>query len=607
MAQDANQMTPEQALKTALARLNEGRIAQAEELARAVLAERRDWPDALQVMGLIKRRVGDLEDAEALLLRCVEMSPANLHYRNNYGLLLKSLGRLQEAVAQFQAALAVQPEALAPRLNLARTLAELGQGAKAEVEARRLLEATPKEPQAWSVLGAALSAQERHIEACSAYAQALELRPDYAMARLHRGSALVEAGRPAEALQELETAQSQGVDTWRCEADRARALLGLGRVAQAEAALSRAVGFEPFKLETQRRLADLRWRRGDEDFASDLLAAAAANPNVIGVQLGYGQVLADAGEPDQARQWIERAADPEMPAVQAFLARLASEAGDIDEAVRLASAAHAADPMDLEWALSLAGALVAQGSVNRAQSLLEPVREAHPNDQGALALQLTAMRIAGDPQFAEWANPQAVARVSRPPAPKDWAQDDAYMRDLGKELAATWQGQARRPLESPLRGGVQSARDLTLEEGPAIKAWFTLAHAAVRDYLAALPPPRGAHPLLVRKTSGHRIVRARAWRIDGGGHIRDHVDSRGWISGLYIVRAPSVALTGDRAGGVALGAPYPASKALGDPVQLWVEPKPGALVLAPSYVWKGVRAFPGAETMQVIAFEVAPQ
>jgi hypothetical protein len=89
--------------------------------------------------------------------------------------------------------------------------------------------------------------------------------------------------------------------------------------------------------------------------------------------------------------------------------------------------------------------------------------------------------------------------------------------------------------------------------------------------------------------------------VDGGFHS-NHVHPRGWISSALYLSLPET-MRGDE-GWLSLGEP-PAELGLELEPKHMIEPKPGQLVLFPSWMFHGTRPFPKGERLTV-AFDVAP-
>jgi ectoine hydroxylase-related dioxygenase (phytanoyl-CoA dioxygenase family) len=81
---------------------------------------------------------------------------------------------------------------------------------------------------------------------------------------------------------------------------------------------------------------------------------------------------------------------------------------------------------------------------------------------------------------------------------------------------------------------------------------------------------------------------------------------QGWLSSAFYVATPEGALEReDRQGWLRLGQP-PFRTEPEMPAELFVRPKPGRLVLFPSYMWHGTKPFRTEERRTTIAFDLIP-
>ena len=89
----------------------------------------------------------------------------------------------------------------------------------------------------------------------------------------------------------------------------------------------------------------------------------------------------------------------------------------------------------------------------------------------------------------------------------------------------------------------------------------------------------------------------------GQGFNVAHTHPAGWISAVFYVALPEPEQMGPSpAGWITFGEPPPE---LGLPLKAYaeVEPRPGRLVLFPSYMWHGTRPFADGERL-VVAFDM---
>src|SRR6185437_13137606 len=93
---------------------------------------------------------------------------------------------------------------------------------------------------------------------------------------------------------------------------------------------------------------------------------------------------------------------------------------------------------------------------------------------------------------------------------------------------------------------------------------------------------------------------------DCGFHV-NHVHPYGWISSCYYVAVPrAVDDASARQGWIKFGEPG-LDVPLQDAIRRAIQPRPGRLVLFPSYMWHGTIPFHDAQSRTTIAFDVVPK
>ena len=161
-------------------------------------------------------------------------------------------------------------------------------------------------------------------------------------------------------------------------------------------------------------------------------------------------------------------------------------------------------------------------------------------------------------------------------------------------------------VDQSVRGGTQTDGPLLSRIDPSIRQLRAAIVAAVESYVGQLPPQDQRHPLLLQRRD-RRIRFAGSWSVrlrPDGRHV-NHVHPQGWISSaLYISLPPRLAGEAEDAGWFTLGQPQ---EQLGIALEPWrkIEPRPGHLVLFPSWMWHGTVPFTQGERLTV-AFDVRP-
>jgi tetratricopeptide (TPR) repeat protein len=157
--------------------LTEGRLDEAEEQLRAVLAVDPAALAAVHLFGEVLARQGRLADAEAVLEQCVAQAPAFDPARQAYAAVLFGSGKLIPALAQIDRLLARDPGDNRNRMTRAAALTEIGDFAAAAQAAEALLRAFPDQPQGWLIHGHGLRTLGRIDEAIAAWRRCLDLDP----------------------------------------------------------------------------------------------------------------------------------------------------------------------------------------------------------------------------------------------------------------------------------------------------------------------------------------------------------------------------------------------------------------------------------------------
>ncbi len=186
---------------------NQGRYAEGEALARALIASFPNHGFLWKVLGVMLKQQGQLEEALEATRTAARLSPDDVETHSNMGGILNALGRLQEAEASLRRVLQQTPGYCGAHNNLGVTLYAQGKLQEAEASYRKALELNPEYAEAHCNLGAVLHAQERHREAADSQRKALEIRPDYADAYGYLGRALDAQGM----LKQAETSYRQAL------------------------------------------------------------------------------------------------------------------------------------------------------------------------------------------------------------------------------------------------------------------------------------------------------------------------------------------------------------------------------------------------------------
>jgi len=572
---------------------------------RAILADRPSDALALNLLGIGLRQTGELQEAEIALRKAVEHSGGNAEFRTNLAQLLRALGRLDDSIAEFRRALADAPAFLPARLGLARTALQAGQPELAERAARELIEANETSHEAWSALGSALYAQQRHEEAASALRRAVAIEPRYAAARENLATVLSVLDRSEEVLEQYEASKRLGLHGRALDLARARALFQLDRHEESESVLQRLVAEAPDDRDAQFLLAQLRHMRGDADFARELRAAAGRPDAPAATRAQYADALRRTGQHADAESIVRDliASEGRLPELESALATVLQEAARYDEALVAAQSAHGSRPDDPGIARILVANLLTAGDPAAAQPIVERFHARAPDDQSWITYRADIARLRGEDLFADWCDLDRLVRVHELEPPPGYRSIDEFHEELRSTLEARHR-HTMHPLDQSLRGGTQTPRGLLSDPDPLIRLYLAQLAKPLAEYQAAIGHD-AAHPMRARNTGPARPTGCWSVRLKRGGFHVNHIHPEGWISSAYYVSVPAeVTDATQKSGWLKFAEPrFPIPG--GVPLR-FVQPKPGRLVLFPSYLWHGTTPIAGDEPRLTIAFDCLP-
>jgi Flp pilus assembly protein TadD len=585
--------------------LQAGRLAEAERGCRALLAAAPNQPAAVHMLGLIREQAGDAPAGEQLVRQSLAFEPGNSQFRLNLAHLLRRRGRLPEAQQAYRQVLERAPAERAARHALAATLSDLGQLAAAETECRVLLGQAAGDADVWALLAFVLSNQNKLAEAESAYRRALAIDDRHALAHHNLGALLSRMERAEEALVVLDRARGLGAGGFELNFNRGRTLSLLYRLDEAERAFVDAITLRPFDIDAQVNLARLRFMRADSSFARDFAAAAAAQPANVALQSAFATVLKCAGHGELAERHLrqlmsERGALPELRSV---LAQLLHEAARLPEAETEALEAAAGKPGDAAIIDTLVLILLSRGRAADALAFIAEQRRREPLVQSWIAYEATAARLLERAEYRHLYDYDRLVRCYELEPPAGWSSMAALNADLRQVLAPRHQV-AVHPLDQSLRHGSQTTRNLLAEGDPAIKAVLRAFEAPIAAYVRELGAEQ-SHPLSARNRGSAAINGAWSVQLRREGFHVNHLHPQGWISSAYYVDVPDeVQDSASKCGWLKFGEtrfPVPGAT----PERL-VQPRPGRLVLFPSYMWHGTNPIHGAQPRLSIAFDALP-
>jgi Tfp pilus assembly protein PilF len=187
-------LTFPQAFNLAATHYRAGRHKDAREICDKVLAGAPNYADAVHLSSVLQMDGGNLEKAEDLARRAVELSPQSASFVNTLGVVLKKRKRFADAMSCFQRAVELEPKFAPVYTNIGLILAMEGDYERAEQAHRRSLANDPNYVTAMHNLANLLQDAGKLDEALIYFRQALERKPGDAEIHTHRALCMLMQG-----------------------------------------------------------------------------------------------------------------------------------------------------------------------------------------------------------------------------------------------------------------------------------------------------------------------------------------------------------------------------------------------------------------------------
>ena len=549
---------------------------------------------------------GRTADAEGALRRKLAEAPSNAEWRTLLARVLVATGRKPEAVTELGIAIEHAPKVREARLTLARLANELGQSDLAARHARVLTERDPRDSEAWSALGMAAFGLRRKREATRALRRAVEITPAYGAARYNLAAVLADQEHSEESLDHAAAALKHGAKPRSVSLVQTRALIQLDRFEDAERQLLVLLRADANDVEAHGLLLQLRQLRGDVEPLAAMRAAAQVPNAPPRLRLAFADAARRSGAPAEAEEILRELMNqfgPE-PTLLSSLATVLQENGRASEALDAARASIVRLPDDAGVAENFVVAALCAGASPEALPIIEKFRIRNPLDQRWITYRLDIARLRNEEEFATWFDPARVVSIVDLPPPPGFATSEEFHTALVPLLQARHR-QQNHPLDQSLRNGTQTSRNLLVNPGAEISALLQSFGEALAD-MQARSGRDATHPFHARNISPAEIVGCWSVRLRRSGFHVNHIHPEGWVSSAYYASVPGeVDDSTLRSGWLKFGEPRFAVPGLAPFFE--VQPRPGRLVLFPSYLWHGTNALRGDAPRISVAFDAVPQ
>ena len=487
-----------------------GRLAEAEDGYRRLLAEDPDNAEVLHLLGILRAQRGDLAEAFELVGRAGELAPDNAACRHTLGEMYLSTGRLDEAQQAYDQARLLNPNLASAHAGLGQVALLRGDVDAAESHFRVALRADENDVQALTGLGNVAQARGDSARALQLLTQAAGLAPGDALIQTSYARAMLDEGMLDFAARALDNALAAKPDYTPAQALRAELHVRKGAFADAQPLFESLLARGEQLAAAHTGMGDIARAQGEHDAAiAEYEAALREDPALHHAAIRRADSLARSGRAAQAIDDLRRhvTRHPDTVKGHIALAQLLTRTARYDEAVAVWIAAETRWPDDINVKAQHALTLDRAG---RSDAALAKAEEAADSPRPAIAiLRARGALLAGDPAAA-------VQRLQRIDESLFEARSARLAQRRQRMLGLAYDGLEQWP--AALEAFMQAQRmspaqlpDLPALDAGAQAAWQRLAGQP------ELADARGVAPILLCGLPGSGVAQVAALLADQPG------------------------------------------------------------------------------------------
>nr|WP_249319293.1 putative 2OG-Fe(II) oxygenase [Pseudoalteromonas sp. BDTF-M6] len=420
---------------------------------------------------------------------------------------------------------------------------------------------------------------------------------------------LRELGRQKQALKEFLSLYPQGKQLPELNFVIGCTHYDLGNYKQTEEYLERCLALAPYYVPAHECLGKLRWQQGRKnEFLNSFDRTRHAHPPHPVLERSRIAQLLVTGQYEQAldsANWARRHFSEDAQFIH-LTGVINKRVGHDEQSIALLRQAATLEPNNPRFQIDIANHEIKCHEYQSAQERLAPLLKYFPDNQELWAYLGICWRLRGDERHLWLNNYQKYIQTFELPVPSNFDNREHFVDALKKTIGHYHSPGQEQPLDQSVQGGSQSEGHLLFLQNPIIQAYRTSLEQVIKEYLASLPID-SSHPLCRHNTGRFKIAGSWSVKLANKGFHTNHIHSQGWLSGPTYLSVPSTIHQGDpmRQGWVKFGE---TCLGLGDreEVALAVCPKPGQIVLFPSYIWHGTYPFTAESPRMTLPCDISP-
>ena len=597
------------ALHQGASALNRGDARAAEKHLSGVLLHVPDEPNALFLLGGVKKKFGDLKEAQDLMLKALAKHPNPEQVHNSLANVFREDGQYSDAISHYEMAIDRNPDYIDALFNLGL----LHHAEQRYESAAEVLEQAntkqPNSPQILNALGTAYKELSKAKEAELAFKQAIAVQPNYVKALNNLGGLFRTQHRQREAVGVLEKAIVAAPRVVEPRFILANIFYELGQFEKADEQYRTILSLQPDHAETHEALNRLYWEHGKSDlYGKSYSVGITASPYAVELCQKHLQALESVGRIEEALGHAQSylKSFPSHAGLHQMAARLHAFDGNADEADAYYKSAVDLAPDNPAIRLDASKHMMQVGEFKLAINELAVAEEFEPDNQRLWAYKGLCWRMLGDDRH-EWLNNHENYVVPATiETPSGYASTEDFLSALKADLQR-YHTTRQAPVDQTLHGGSQTHGMLFDRPDATIQLLKQTLYEPIQDFVSNLPKADTEHPLLRRNTGAADFATSwSVWLRDGGFHV-NHVHTMGWVSSSFYIDVPEndEDQDADHQGWIKFGESGLLLGGNDQPVK-FIKPEPGMLVLFPSYMWHGTVAHRQDADRMTAPFDLLP-
>lgn len=459
-------------------------------------------------------------------------------------------------------------------------------------------------PDLMSVVGLALLSVGSLENAGKAFQSALQQQAN-PIAFAYVSEVLRLMGQPEQAISVLARCFGGGCNDPEAYYLAGNAYYDAGQIDKAISNYDQALGLRPYYIDAHNALNRTLWEHGQKDkFLSSFTIACERYPDLLELKLRHAHFYIMAGKLERAVEILEDCERNFAPNAR-VISELAEVRRQIDpefDPRAMYEKAYALDAQDLGLLKSYGRGLIQAADYEKAVQVMHQARGIDANDQECIAYLAVANTHVNPAEASRVNDYENFVQIYDIAPPAGVASVDAFNSRLLQALHSLHRSDVA-PIDQTLVHGTQTHGNLFTSTRPEIQALKGQISGCVQSYIEHLRT-LGLGEFCNRISNGFDYSGAWSVQLSDGGFHLDHVHSAGWISSVYYVEVPDNLDAASHEGWLKFG------DAVFDPNNTgphrFVEPKPGRLVLFPSFMVHGTVPITEHKRRTTVAFDVVP-